>query len=378
MSLKMASHIKRRLPLLTFLFLSLLLLTSCHVFRYVWWNYAGADDYLKFPADSVQRGSLIRTIPDNQLRQAPLLPLSFGSETIQTLHEFLKSSHTLAFLILRNDSLIFEEYENGKDRNSVVTSFSVAKSFVGALVGIALQEGAIGSLNDPVSKYLPEMKDPRFSSVTIGDLLTMRSGVKFREGYSDPFGGMAKFYYGRNLKRYTLKLRVKDTPGEKYEYISGNAQILAMALERATGKRLSAYLEEKIWKPAGMAYPAFWSLDSKQNAEPKAFCCLNARAIDFARFGQLFLNDGKAGELSVIPSEWIQGTFQLKNDSRDSQGYPYTYAWRVTPEGNLFAKGILGQYIFVCPSKRIVIVRFGEKSGEIVWPEFFRQLSEQF
>ena len=205
----------------------------------------------------------------------------------------------------------------------------------------------------------------------------MRSGIKFNEGYSNPFGEAAKFYYGLNLRRYTLKLKVIHTPGSSYEYQSGNTEILAMVLEKATGMRLSQYMEEKLWKPMGAGHTATWSFDSKKNREVKAFCCINAVPADFAKFGQLFLDKGIAGGREVVPEKWIQESLTIRHDSRDSQGYPYAYHWRVMEDGSFFAKGILGQFIYVCPAKHVVIVRMGEKAGDIVWPEFFRQLALQ-
>jgi CubicO group peptidase (beta-lactamase class C family) len=259
----------------------------------------------------------------------------------------------------------------------VIPSFSIAKSFVSAMIGIAVSEGAIHDIHQPVTDYLPEIKDPGFQKVTLEDLLTMRSGIKFNEGYSNPFGEAAKFYYGLNLKRYTLKLKVVKAPGTAYDYQSGNTQILAMVLEKATGKRLSEYFEEKIWKPMGASHSATWSLDSKKHREAKAFCCINAVPEDFALFGQLYLHGGVADGHSVVPGKWVEKTLTIRNDSKDSQGYPYTYLWRVMNNGSFFAKGILGQFIFVCPQKNIVILRMGESAGDLDWPDFFQLLTDQ-
>ena len=372
----MALQIKRSSLLLSS-FLFLLLLSSCHVDRYVWWNYADADDYRKFPADTIRNGETSHPFNTAAIPVKFDLPEKYRTANLNSVDDLLASKKSLAFLVIRNDSVVYEHYYHGTSRSSVLASFSVAKSFVAALIGIAIQEGSIKSIDQPVTDFIPEMKDPGFKKVTIGNLLTMRSGIKFNEGYKTPFGEMAKFYYGKNLKKYTLKLKVSGTPGEKYEYQSGNTQILAMVLERATGKTLPEYLEEKIWKPAGMEFPATWNTDSRKHHEVKSFCCINARAVDFAKFGQLFLDQGRSDEKSVIPASWIKATLNLETGSRDSQGYPYTYLWRVTKEKNFFAKGLLGQYIFVCPSKHIVIVRFGEEAGDLVWPELFRQLSLQ-
>jgi CubicO group peptidase (beta-lactamase class C family) len=366
-----------RLFFFSLIFLLLVSFSSCHVVRYVWWNYADADDYKKFPADTIRNTVVVNPFHTVADSLKLVLPDVYHAPGINTLEDLLSSMKTLSFLVVRNDSLVYEKYWKGMDKSSVLSSFSVSKSVVAALVGIAVSEGKIKSIHQSVSEFLPEMHDPGFSKVTIEDLLTMRSGIKFNEGYKTPFGEMAKFYYGKNLKRYTLKLRVKDEPGKSYAYQSGNVQILAMILEKATGQKLTDYLAEKIWKPAGMEYPATWSTDSRKHDDVKAFCCINARAVDFAKFGELFLDHGKSGDKTIIPSSWIDQTLDMKSDSRDSQGYPYTYLWRVTKEKNYFAKGILGQFIYVCPDKHTVFVRLGEDAGKIVWPELFRLLSLQ-
>jgi CubicO group peptidase (beta-lactamase class C family) len=371
----MVSHIKAKyFPVLLLIFLSF---TSCHVARYVYWNYADVNDYKKFPVDSIKT-DVPYNIPRKILNHQLYLPYKISeNETSNDLDQFLIKHKSLAFLILRNDSIIYEKYFKGYNRNSVIPSFSISKSFVSAMVGIALSEGKIHDIHQPVTDYLPQMKDSGFKNVTIEDLLTMRSGIKFNEGYSNPFGEAAKFYYGLNLEKYTKKLKVIHKPGTKYEYASGNTQILGMVLEKATGTRLASYMEEKIWKPMGARSIATWSLDSKKHREAKAFCCINATPEDFALFGQLYLNKGQVDGRTVVPSDWVNKTLSLQNDSRDSQGYPYTYMWRVMKNGSFFAKGILGQFIFVCPSKRIVIIRMGESAGDLDWPAFFQQIADQ-
>jgi CubicO group peptidase (beta-lactamase class C family) len=245
------------------------------------------------------------------------------------------------------------------------------------MVGIAIEEGYIKSISQPVTDYLPELKDKSFQKITIKDLLEMRSGIRFVENYSNPFGGMAKFYYGRNLRKYTLKLKVESEPGKEYKYQSANFQLLSMLVEKATGKKISEYLEEKIWKPAGMEFDGSWNVDSKKYRKNKGFCCINARSVDFARFGQLYLNRGKMNDIQVIPENWIEESLLVRNDSRDSQGFPYTYSWRVLENGDFFAKGILGEFIYISPEKKMVIIRIGDKSGDLVWPDLFRGIINQ-
>ena len=171
---------------------------------------------------------------------------------------------------------------------------------------------------------------------------------------------------------------MKDTPGEKYYYNSANPLILAMIIEETTGKKFTEYFEEKIWSRFGAEYDASWNYDSEEHGMAKAFCCINASARDFARFGSLYLNKGKANEQTIIPSDWVDHTLNIHNDSRDLEDYPYTYYWRVLENGQAFAKGILGQYIFLDPSKNLVIVRFGSKQGGVSWSKLGSELAKQF
>ena len=372
----MASPIKTSFVFL--LFLGTFLLTSCHVARYIFWNRADINDYKKFPADTLSHSPPVFTLFSTGNSIQPILPETYKTgKAVRDLDSFLDSKHTNVFLVVRHDSIIYERYFDGYDHQSVFPGFSITKSFISALTGIAVDEGYIKSIQQPVTDFLPEMKDEGFKKVTIEDLLSMRSGIRFTEGYSNPFSGVAKFYYGTNLRKYTLKLKVKTEPGESFKYQSANYQVLTMVLEKATGKRISDYLEEKIWQPAGMEFPGSWNFDSKKNREIKGFCCINARAVDFARFGDLYLKKGKLNNRQIIAQEWVDESLKKRFNSIDSQGFPYTYSWRVLPNGDFFAKGILGEYIYICPVKKIIIVRIGKRSDDIVWPLFFQDIIKQ-
>ena len=363
---------------LSTLFLLLSFLSSCFVVRSVFWYPTGVSDYNHFSADSIHNQQPISNFKECHDNFQILIPDEYlKSGKYGSFDDLLKNSHTIAFLIIRNDSLLFSKYLNGYDESSVLPSFSIAKSFVSALVGIAIEEGYLRNLDQPVTDFFPELSNRGYGKVTLRHVITMRSGINFEEGYNDPFGDASRIYYGKNLKKFIFKLKVISEPGEAYSYQSGNTQLLAMILEKATGKRISEYLEEKIWKPLGMKYTSTWSLDSKKNHEVKAFCCIQASASDFARFGQLYLDRGYRDEKSIVPEHWVKESLTIQNDSRDSRGYPYAYFWRVREDGEFFAYGVLGQYIYVCPAKKIVMVRIGEKAGEVNWPRLFHFLLQQ-
>lgn len=291
--------------------------------------------------------------------------------------QFLEAKKTVAFIIVRNDSLVYENYFSGYDDTSIIPSFSVSKTFVSALVGIAIDEGYIYSTEQSITFFLKELQSPEFDKITIEDLLNMRSGIDFNESYYSPFADMAKYYYGTDIEKYIRKLTIKAEPNKTYDYISVNTLLLSLIVERATNIRLSKYCQQKLWKPMGMEFDASWSIDSEKKKTIKSFCCLNARARDFAKFGRLYLNQGNWNGKQLVPDKWVKKSTSIINDSHDSQNYPYTYQWRVLENGAYFAKGILGQYILVYPEKNLIFVRMGKKYADVDWADFCLEVAKK-
>ncbi len=354
------------------------LFSSCHIVRFFWWNFADINDGKKFQSVAILKGKetfYFKEITQNISLMIPA-DIKLASDA-NTFDQLLEKSHSVSFLIIRNDSILYEKYFKRYSSSSELPSFSVSKSFVSALIGIAIEEGYIKSIDQKVSEFIPEMRDPGFAEVSIANLLTMRSGIEFVESYGNPFAAMPKFYYGTNLKKMIYTLKIKEAPNLHYDYQSVNTIILTMILEKATGVAANVYLQEKIWKQIGMESDANWNVDSRKHLVIKSNCCINAHTRDFARFGRLYLNNGNWNGRQIIPESWIKQSKTIFNDSRDSQGYPYTYHWRTLNNGSLFAKGILGQYIFLYPEKKLIIVRMGSNSGNINWVKLFEELSVQ-
>jgi len=366
----------KRASFLLFTVVAMLLFNSCHIARFFYWNYADINDWKKFPYLLVEKGENTFYFAENAHPFTPALPLPFQNE--QGFDAFLDDHKTAAFLIIRNDTILYEKYFEGFSDTSILPSFSVSKAYVSILTGIAIDEDYIKSTNDAIVRYIPELleNDPRFEKIRIEDLLNMRSGIKYNEGYSNPFAEMPKYYYGKHLAHYITKLKIDGPPDEEYDYISVNTLLLGMAIERSTGKRLNQYLTEKIWRRIGMEFDANWNIDSKKHGQIKHFCCINARTRDFAKFGRLILNNGKWNGEQIIPESWVKRTESVLNDSKDSQNYNYTYQWRVKDDGAIFAKGILGQFIYVDPVKNVIIVRLGKSADDVVWAEFFEKICE--
>ena len=264
--------------------------------------------------------------------------------------------------MIKNDSIYHEQYWDHYDQNSLSNSFSMAKSIVSILVGIAVDEGKIKSIDDPVGNYLPHFKDGNNAKLTIRHLLTMSSGLNWDENYSSLFSVTTKAYYGSNLKKLMSGLNVVNEPGKKFDYMSGNTQLLAFIVEKATGKNLSDYASEKIWKPVGAEHSAQWSLDHV-NGEEKAYCCFYSNARDFARYGKLYLDSGQWNGQQLVSKNYVkESTTPAPVDFSGNEQNCYGFQWWLTQEKGhkiFYARGLRGQYIVVIPDKQIIFVRLG-------------------
>jgi len=348
------------------LFLSMLL-QGCTLGRALRYNTASIKDYRLFDSRPlVASPAPFKFIDGSQTTKIPDT-INYKGRTHQ-LDKFLEDHNTVAFLVIRNDSLLYEKYYNQYNRESVVASFSMAKSFVSALVGAAIEDGYIQSIHQPVTDFLPELSGKGFEAVTLEHLLKMTSGLKFRESYWSPFGKAATYYYTEDLRKQIGKLKLKRKPGTKFDYVSGNTQLLGLVLERAlAGKTVTQYLQEKIWGPLGMEYDASWSLDKADNGLEKSFCCLNARALDYAKFGRLYLNKGNWDGTQILPEAYVAASVMVDTTAGSAEYYQYQW-WLPTPgDGSFCAIGILGQYIYVDLSQNLIFVRLGKNRGGVNW-----------
>ncbi|MBS1958242.1 MAG: serine hydrolase [Bdellovibrionales bacterium] len=287
----------------------------------------------------------------------------------------LKSLETTALLVIENGKIVYERYDGPKGGPSGVDeisgSFSMAKSIIALLTGFAAQDGAIRNLDEPIGTYINEWSGMDEGRITIKQLLQMTSGLNWDESYWNPFSITTEAYYGTDLHRTVLRQRLIREPGTMYSYESGTTQLLGLVVARATQKNLATYASEKMWQPMGAEHDALWSLDHESGME-KAYCCFNATARDFARFGQLVLQNGSWNGTRLLNEEYVK-TMITPHEVKDESGNPvdyYGYQWwnLRTPQGGRipYARGILGQYIVVVPQKKRVIVRLGMKRGKTV------------
>lgn len=269
----------------------------------------------------------------------------------------LKATSTTSFLIERNDTILVEQYFGNHTKSTKSNSFSAAKSVVALLIGIALDEGKIKSLDDPIAKYLPFLME-NAKNVTIREVMGMSSGLDWSESGINPFSDNAEAYYTNHLVDM-----IKDKgftaakPGIKFNYKSGNTEILGIILKNVTGMSPTKYLEEKIWSKIGTQNNLLWSLDEEGGIE-KAFCCIYATTRDFARLGQLLLNQGKWKGKEIIDSTTLQALTTAFNPNYPFYGLQF-WIYDEPKHPAVYFRGIKGQYIIVIPSLNTVIVRTG-------------------
>ena len=354
--------------------------------RTIFWGESDYKDLERFPARTIHNAppvSHFDKLPADNPYASQIEAIGRDSSN-GSFDRYLEASGTTAFLVVHDDKLLYERYFNGYDQRSVNTSFSMAKSFASALVGLAIDEGYIKSVDEPITNYLPELlkKDKRFKSITIRHLLTMSSGIKYEEGATLPWSEAAddtKTYYSTDLRELALNCQIEGTPGQYFEYNNYNPLLVGMILERATGTHVSRYLQEKLWKPMGMEADGSWSLDSKEDGFEKMESGVNARARDFARFGMLFAKEGNWRGKQLISRVWVEESTRPDTSADPSRDYQYFW-WVNTPNGknHFSAQGNYGQYIYVAPEKDLVIVRLGKEEGEQgygYWTELFDELS---
>jgi CubicO group peptidase (beta-lactamase class C family) len=304
-----------------------------------------------FPGHIVKAGRKVKPLPAGT-------PLALPETEVT---EFIAAQNISGLIVLKDGKVLLERYALGFGPEGRWTSFSVAKSFTSTLVGAAIRDCHIKSVEEPVTRYIPELTGSGYDGVTIAQLLTMTSGVKWNENYTDPKSDVARMFtlepppgmdptvaYMRTLPRETA-------PGAKFVYKTGETNLIGVLVAKATRKPLAAYLSEKIWKPYGMERDAFWMTD--QTGQEVGGCCLSVSLRDYARMGQLAMEGGKG----IVPAGWFADATRAHVTLRP--GFGYGYQWWTFPDGRFGAQGIFGQAIFIDPASRVVIAAVG------AWPK---------
>lgn len=336
-------------------------LLPSHLQRAILYQHPGIDDYKLF------ENRVISASPN----PVPW-PVSehYNQKNLATQwRDSLEHYKTVAYLVVKNDSLLHEEYWDNYGTTSLSNSFSMAKSIVGLLVGCAIEDGKIESVDQKAADFLPHLNSGWGEKLTIKDLLTMSSASSWDESYSSATSITTKAYYGKKLNKLMETITIDSEPGVTFEYESGNTQLLAMIVEKATGKNIAQYTTEKLWQPLGAEHDALWSLDHDSGIE-KAYCCFNSNARDFARLGLLVQHHGMVYGQQIVPADYISATMTPATHLKDKNGAVvdyYGYHWWLLNYRNMtmpVARGILGQYIIVIPEHKAIVVRLGHERSQ--------------
>ncbi|CAN5528739.1 serine hydrolase [soil metagenome] len=339
---------------------AILITGNSFVYKALVFNYVNIDDLDLFHTRSINNG-----IP-----QPWLISKDFNKGKLpDSVRAELEKLQSVAYLVIKDDSIRYEEYWDHYSEKSLSNSFSMAKSVIGLLIGIAHDEGKIKSLDESIGNYLSDYSG---AETTIREVLMMSSGSNWDESYSSLFSITTKAYYGRDLEKLLHnEVKITEEPGRVWNYKSGDTQLLAFILEKATGKHVADYASEKLWIPIGAEMPAQWSLDQDEGHE-KAFCCIYSNARDFARIGKLMLDSGSWNGKQLISREYVSQSTTPNNlvydDDATSRVTTYGYQWwLMNYKGHpiFYMRGLLGQYVFVIPDERMIVVRLGEQREKI-------------
>lgn len=333
----------------------------------IYWYPDITDTYL-FPYNTVQKADSCWDFPAGRCYNSYLLT--------EEENRFMKEYETVSFLVIQHDSVLYEEYRDGWDGERLSNIFSATKSIVGLLTGIALDEGYIESLDEPVGNYLPAFREGGKKEVTVRNLLTMSSGLNWDEAYTALASKTTEAYYGDHIRELVMDLEVVEKPGVGYSYKSGDTQLLAFVIEAAlerkgNRKTISKYAEEKLWKPIQACHEALWNLD-RPDGDEKTYCCFNTTARDLAHLGRLILHNGCWNGRQVISESYMREAVApasyLTNEFGDAPLDYYGYQIWLTRYRDMFFptfRGLGGQYLFVIPQKNAIVVRLGHKRSDV-------------
>jgi CubicO group peptidase (beta-lactamase class C family) len=334
------------------------------------WQQQDVGDIDRFPARVIEAAD-----DPMPLVAATDVPLPGWSSADTFLIDDLAGTDTLAFIVLRGDRIVAEVYHDDSDSGRLYSSMSVAKTFVSTALGIAIEEGYIGSLDDPVAQYLHELLeiDGRFGDMTLRHLASMSSGLRYADGLS-PWDDSNTSYYATDLRDVLLhNMTIEEAAGARFHYNNYNYQLLGLVIERAVGMPVSDYLATRLWQPMGSAHDASWSMDSEASGFEKMESGLNTTGRDLARFGRLVLNDGVRNGAPIIPAAWLSEAtaFDLTN-----QEATYGLGWWIDPAtGSIRAEGSDCQFLWLDPVEDTVIVRLGRSCGDVDWLAVFQQIT---
>ncbi|RLJ77492.1 serine hydrolase domain-containing protein [Pedobacter alluvionis] len=372
-----------------FLLLFALLLWKPYLRRVLRYRTPSAETYKVFPQEvSHKSDSAFHFIrPVKQRNDLDTLHVLDGNNRSIPLKDYLKNGHVNVFIVIRNDSVLYERYDKGYSDSTLKSIFSGAKSMISIAIGQALADHSIKSLDDKVTQYIPELKsNPAFAQITLKNLLEMKSGLEFQDALGGIvkafFSDEAKYYYTDDMKAQLMKVKLVNKPGTVWVYKSIDPILLGWVLKKATGKSVAQYFEANVWKQIGTQYNATWGLD-QVNGLTNTASRFQVTAIDFAKIGRLYLNKGKYHGKQVVPEDWVNQSVNIGAEKPASakgwQKSAHHYLWWIPQEGDkgdYAAEGMLGQRLYIDPKTNTIIVQFADHgAGNYPYRKISRYLS---
>jgi CubicO group peptidase (beta-lactamase class C family) len=366
------------------------LLASPYLRRYALLQNVDVYVYDELPKREVRRSQAPFVFPERRstawIAAADLSDVGHRLADARALDAFLGEHGTTAFIAIRGGALAYEGYYNGFGRDSWFKTFSISKSVLSALIGIAIDERLISGVDEPVTSFVPEMRDRGFERVTLRHCLNNTAGIRYTRGVM-PWSGQPRMYYTADVRAHVIGTRLGRAPGTSLEPEDLSPLVLGLALERALKRRgqpatIARYLEERIWRPLGAEYDALWNTDHEGDGLEKTESGFTARAIDLAKFAVLYADRGRWQGRQLVPESWVDESTSV-DPERDA---PNTFAngfhkylwWGVPPGGNagdFYANGHFGQRLYVSRRNGVVLVRLGRSGGGVDWARFLGQVA---
>ena len=359
---------------LIFVFPMLLGFGSCTSIKGIILGRPDAKDTNRFKNSKIRSDSCF-LFEKHKVNSIKITDWSSDKPVFSPLIKVCQEHSVRSFIIIQNDTIKFEYYRDGLNEQSLHPSYSIAKSMISCLIGIAIDEGWLKNVNQKVIDFIPEIQNkPHAEELTIKHLLNHTSGIK----YSLIDDG--NLYYGKNILKELRHIVFVYQPGSKQEYLNVNSQLLGIILGRISGLSVSELVEQKIWAPVRMCHEGRWSVD--KNGIEKSFCCLSATAIDYAKFGRLYLNKGLWNKQRVFSESWYKQS--IRRDTSDGSSNSYNYSWHLGLEeyGDFMAIGLYKQHVYICPKKNLIIVLLNDRENPLLaerinWGFVFRQIGDQ-
>jgi CubicO group peptidase (beta-lactamase class C family) len=404
LALRLLAPARRPLALLARAAASGAFLASCsgqasptYLRRFIFWSPSSVEDWRRFPSRPIDKAEQPTRYPEDPSATARLATVlrevtysHDGVPRTVALDQLLVETGTTAFIIVKDGVLLRETYLNGHRRDSMTRAFSVSKSLTSALIGVALDEGRLQGLDDPMVRYLPELRSRGYDGITLRHLLLMAGGLRFSYGRL-PWRDSPLLYWHPDIRGILLGgPPLVAPPGQRFVYSDYSTALLGLVLERASGTTISRYLEQHLWKRLGAEYDASWSLDHEDTGLECTASGFNARAIDLVKLGSLYLNRGRWGAAQILPEAWVSES--VTPLPAELPGHPeqelrervfYKFGWWGHVRGEqrtcFFANGYRGQLIYVCPEQQLVIARFGKELGSVgtAWPMLLQAVADR-